>query len=86
MKNSIKYFGIALMMAAGFQVQAQDTEVNAEESKTIWDRDLPNFRERDQRGINDFEPKKETDTEFDGVQVRVGGASTIQFQSLDHEN
>ena len=86
MKNSIKYFGIALMMAAGFQVQAQDTEVNKEESKTIWDRDLPNFRERDQRGINDFEAKKETETEFDGVQVRVGGASTIQFQSLDHEN
>lgn len=87
MKNSIKYFGIALMMAAGFQVQAQDVDVDVDvENKTIWDRDLPNFRAPDQRGINDFEPTKDTDYDFDGVQVRLGGASTIQLQGLRQEN
>ncbi|MFD2517674.1 hypothetical protein [Salinimicrobium flavum] len=87
MKNLIKYSGIALLMAMGFQVQAQEVEAeDQEQNKTIWDRDLPNFRDPDQRGINDFEAPKDTETYFDGVQVRVGGASTIQFQSLEHEN
>ncbi|WP_232778329.1 hypothetical protein [Salegentibacter sediminis] len=72
-------------MALGFQAQAQEVEVE-EQNKTIWDRDLPNFRDPDLRGINDFEAPKDTETYFDGVQVRVGGASTIQFQSLEHEN
>ncbi|NEV92707.1 hypothetical protein G3567_00925 [Psychroflexus sp. YR1-1] len=49
-------------------------------------RDLDNFRPRDQRGINVFEAPKDTVTTFDGLKVRVGGASTIQFQALDHEN
>lgn len=85
MKNLIKYSGIALMMAVGVQTQAQ--EVPAEElGKTLWDRNIPNFRQPDQRGVNDFEAKKDTLTYFDGVQVRVGGASTIQFQALDQEN
>ncbi|MBZ9728090.1 hypothetical protein LB467_00165 [Salegentibacter sp. JZCK2] len=83
MKNSIKYFGIALMMAMGFQTQAQDVDI---EKQSIWDRDLPNFRAPDQRGINDFEPTKDTYTNFDGVQVRLGGASTIQLQGLSQEN
>ncbi|WP_093110741.1 porin family protein [Salinimicrobium catena] len=87
MKNLIKYSGIALLMAMGFQVQAQEVEVQEEEqTKTIWDRELPNFRAPDQRGINEFEPTKDTETSFDGVQVRIGGASTIQFQSLDQES
>ncbi|MBZ9629997.1 hypothetical protein LB465_04330 [Salegentibacter sp. LM13S] len=87
MKNSIKYFGIALMMAAGFQAQAQDVDVDVDvENKTIWDRDLPNFRAPDQRGLTEFEPTKDTDYDFDGVQVRIGGASTIQLQGLRQEN
>ncbi|MFO7744966.1 MAG: hypothetical protein R6V36_06260 [Psychroflexus sp.] len=49
-------------------------------------RDLDNFRPRDQRGINVFEAPKDTVTNFDGVKVRVGGASTLQFQAIDHEN
>lgn len=81
MKNLIKYSGIALMMAIGFQAQAQEVEV-----KSLWDRDLPNFRAPDQRGINNFEPNKDTIYDFDGVQVRVGGASTIQLQGLRQEN
>jgi hypothetical protein len=88
MKNLIKYSSIALMMAVGFQTQAQDTDIVVveEENKTIWDRNLPNFRAPDQRGINDFEAPKDTYTDFDGVQVRIGGASTIQLQGLSQEN
>src|SRR5690606_5118951 len=40
----------------------------------------------DKRGINTFEAPKDTLSTFDGVEVRIGGASTIQFQALDHEN
>ncbi len=49
-------------------------------------RDLDNFRPRDQRGINVFEAPKDTVTTFDGIKVRIGGASTLQFQAIDHEN
>ncbi len=73
MKNSVKYFGIVLLVLFGFQVQAQQ-------------RDLDNYRPLDKRGINMFEAPKDTINTFDGVFVRVGGASTIQFQSLDHES
>jgi len=89
MKNLIKYSGIALLMAMGFQAQAQDVDVlvvEEENNHSIWDRDLPNFRAPDQRGINEFEPTKDTDYDFDGVQVRIGGASTIQLQGLRQEN
>lgn len=49
-------------------------------------RDLTNFRYPDQRGVSEFEPRKDTLTNFDGVYIRIGGASTVQFQALDHEN
>ena len=49
-------------------------------------RDLDNFRYPDKRGVNVFEAPKDTISTFDGVKVRVGGASTLQFQALDHEN
>ncbi|APS37800.1 MULTISPECIES: hypothetical protein [Salegentibacter] len=73
MKNSIKYFGLIAFVLFGLQMQAQD-------------RDLDNYRAPDKRGINVFEAPKDTITDFDGVKVRVGGASTIQFQAIDHEN
>lgn len=44
------------------------------------------FRPRDKDGINVFEDPKTTDVEFNGVAVRVGGASTLQYQALDHSN
>ncbi len=49
-------------------------------------RDLDNFRYRDQRGINQFEAPKDTVSTYDGLHVRIGGASTLQFQDLSHEN
>lgn len=76
MKNLIKYFSIVLVVLLGLQTQAQERE----------DRDLDNFRYRDQRGLNQFEAPKDSISNYDGVHVRVGGQSSIQFQALDHEN
>jgi hypothetical protein len=47
---------------------------------------LQYYRAQDKTGINVFETPTETDVEFDGVRVKVGGANTLQFQALDHEN
>ncbi|TDI75819.1 MAG: hypothetical protein E2O84_03775 [Bacteroidetes bacterium] len=50
-------------------------------------RDLQYFRAPDQRGVNVFEAAKQSDpVKFDGMMVRLGGASTIQFQGISHEN
>ncbi|TVQ66897.1 MAG: hypothetical protein EA360_05115 [Balneolaceae bacterium] len=49
-------------------------------------RDLQYFRSPDKLGINTFETTKQNTIEFDGVRVRIGGANTLQFQALDHEN
>lgn len=49
-------------------------------------RDLQYFRAPDKTGLNVFETPKDTDVEFDGVNVRIGGSNTLQFQALDHEN
>lgn len=61
----------ALGLSAGIQAQ---------------NRDLDNYRQPDKRGVNVFESPKDTASTFDGVKVRVGGASTLQYQALDHEN
>lgn len=49
-------------------------------------RNLDNYRSPDKNGINVFEAPKDTTSTFDGVKVRVGGASALQFQALNHEN
>jgi len=49
-------------------------------------RTLDNFRQPDQRSLNVFESPKDSVSTFDKVKVRVGGASTLQFQALDNEN
>ncbi|WP_027136994.1 hypothetical protein [Gaetbulibacter saemankumensis] len=49
-------------------------------------RSLDNYRQPDKHGVNVFEAPKDTVSTFDGVKVRVGGASTLQFQALDHDN
>ena len=45
-------------------------------------RELQFYRAPDFNGLNVFETSKETDVEFDGVRIRVGGANTLQFQGL----
>ncbi len=49
-------------------------------------RQLDNFRSPDKNGVNVFEAPKDTTLTFDGIKVRVGGSSTLQFQAVDHEN
>lgn len=45
-------------------------------------RDLQYYRSPDKTGINTFETSKDTDVEFDGLKVRIGGSNTLQFQAL----
>lgn len=73
MKSILKstiLFGILLV---GFNMNAQT-------------RDLDNYRQPNQKGINVFETPKDTVSTFENVKVRVGGASTLQYQAIDHEN
>ncbi|WJJ97951.1 hypothetical protein [Algibacter luteus] len=73
MKKLIKssIFFIAVLTATSFYAQ---------------NRNLDNYRQPDKNGINVFEAPKDTVSTFTDVKVRVGGSSTLQFQSLDHEN
>lgn len=74
MKSNFKYtfFIIALMFIVNISAQSK--------------RDLDNYRQPDKNGINVFESPKDTLSTFNDVKVRIGGASTIQFQAIDHEN
>lgn len=49
-------------------------------------RHIDNFRSPDKNGINVFEAPKDSISTFDGVKVRIGGASALQYQSVNHEN
>lgn len=73
MKSIIKNVILSGIVLVGFGMNAQS-------------RDLDNYRQPDKRGVNVFEAPKDTVSTFDDVKVRIGGASTIQFQSLKHEN
>ena len=73
MKTFIKFSLVVAALGLSTGIQAQN-------------RDLDNFRQPDKRGINVFESPKDTASTFDGVKVRIGGASTLQYQAIDHEN
>ncbi|MEX0594155.1 MAG: hypothetical protein WD115_05215 [Balneolaceae bacterium] len=64
----------ALMIWGTGSLQAQDS------------RELQYFRAPDQTGLNQFEPSKESDTPYDGFNLRISGSNTLQFQALDHES
>lgn len=49
-------------------------------------RDLQYSVHPDQRGLNQFEAPFMTNVEFNGLNVVVGGANTLQFQAIRHEN
>lgn len=66
---------IFLFSMWGLGLQAQDN-----------DRDLQYFVSPDQTGLNEFESPFTTDVEFDGLEVRIGGSNTLQFQGISHEN
>ncbi|MCA0427690.1 MAG: hypothetical protein LCH37_09670 [Bacteroidetes bacterium] len=46
--------------------------------------EMQNMRSYGKKGMNVFEPKKETDTKFDGIKVRWGAGFTQSFQALSH--
>ena len=46
------------------------------------DRDLQYYTAPDKTGINQFEPDKDTDVEYDGFKFRIGASNTMQFQGL----
>ncbi|MCB0373979.1 MAG: hypothetical protein KDD31_13290 [Muricauda sp.] len=73
MRKYVKHGLLAALFLAGLMGYSQN-------------RQLDNYREPDKNGINVFESPKDTALTFDGVKVRVGGSSTLQFQALDHEN
>jgi hypothetical protein len=76
MKFPIKYTTlglVAILMSAG-TVFGQ------------FSRDLQYFTYPDQRELNQFEAPFETDIEFNGINIRVGGANTLQFQGLRNDN
>ena len=85
MKNLFKYSAVALLMAMGYQTQAQEVDVLVVEEEND-ERLFPNFRPPSQIGINNFEPNKDLVYDFDGVNVRLGGAFAIQLQGLTQEN
>lgn len=49
-------------------------------------RDLQFYRSPDKTGINVFETPKDNNVSYDGLKVRIGGANTLQFQSLSVDN
>lgn len=49
-------------------------------------RELQYYKNPDQTGLNQFEAPFETDVEFDGLQLRIGGANTLQFQGISQDN
>ncbi len=51
-----------------------------------FNRDMQYFTYPDQRGLNQFEAPFMTDVDFEDVYVRLGGANTLQFQALRHDN
>ncbi|HKL03220.1 MAG TPA: hypothetical protein VJ911_06070, partial [Cryomorphaceae bacterium] len=76
MKLSIKHIGLTLL---GLFFMAGSAFAQ-------FDRDLQYYTNPDQRGLNQFEAPFQTDVEFDGLNVRIGGANTLQFQGLSQEN
>lgn len=76
MKQIIKH--IALVLFAFF--------LSAGSVFAQFGRELQYFRYPDQRGLNQFEAPFETEVKFEGLHVRIGGANTLQFQGLRHDN
>lgn len=76
MKYLLKQLLLFSLMFSLFSVYAQDK------------RSLNNYREPSKDGLNVFESPKDTAVvkAFEGVKVRIGGSSALQFQALDHEN
>lgn len=63
----------AMMLAANVSMAQEDSKIK-------------NYRLPGYDGINVFETKKDQNTTFDGLKVRVGGDFALQFQGISHSN
>lgn len=75
----MKNLGKKLLMASGIMLAANMSM--AQEDVKIKNYRLPGYD-----GINVFETKKDQNTTFDGIKVRVGGDFALQFQGINHSN
>ncbi|GAA4281350.1 hypothetical protein [Gaetbulibacter aestuarii] len=71
MRTIFKHSVLFVALLAGVSMYAQD-------------RNLDNFRPPNKNGVDVFEAPKDSVSTFDGVKVRVGGASTLQFQAISN--
>jgi hypothetical protein len=71
--KTVKYLLSALFAFALIMPAAAQTE-------------MQNYRQPDQRGVNQFEAPKDADEKIDEVKVKIGGGMALQFQGLSHEN
>ena len=69
----IKYFSLSCLAFFGIAAQAQSQ------------RDLDSYKNSDKSGLNQFEAAKDTVSTFDGLYVRIGGASTLKARTACHE-
>lgn len=75
MKNRYKLFsaiGVTALMASAAFAQT--------------DSKIQNYRLPGYDGLNVFEAPKESQPEFDGLKVRIGGDFALQFQGINHSN
>ncbi|MCC5904581.1 MAG: hypothetical protein JJU13_00110 [Balneolaceae bacterium] len=68
---------LSLLTVLLLSVTLMESTANAQSS-----RDLQYFRAPDKTGLNVFETSKDTNVVFDGLNVRIGGSNTLQFQAL----
>ena len=47
---------------------------------------MQNFKYQDFTGLNIFDPIKTDVSDFNGLNVRIGGSFALQFQGIDHSN
>src|SRR6056297_4267771 len=76
MKTLLSILTLLLLTIGSLDVQAQSDD----------ERELQYFVNPDKTGLNQFESPFTTDIEFDGLNVRLGGANTLQFQGISHDN
>jgi len=74
MRPTLKLVAFVMSLAMGLGLYAQNK------------RDLDNYRQPDKRGVNVFEAPKDSVSTFTDVYVRLGGSSTLQYQSLEQKN
>jgi hypothetical protein len=71
--KTVKYLLSALFAFALIMPAAAQTE-------------MQNYRQPDQRGVNQFEAPKDADEKIDEVKVKIGGGMGLQYQGLNHSN